>query len=239
MFKRKSISKNEQVGKSELTSEKAIDVNQQSPKELEIDQVIQNLEVSRNNDFSTYQIYADREEVSLEVIERILTLSEKNELQIRNAHISYVEKICNRLNASYPISFIYDIRSCNSDVLKFWEPQKQSFEERFESLKLVDSKGFRTIVFCSNPLDGDTFELVEILTPHSDFIIVEITKKLEEFLFESELIDSEKVKIAEEVLKIQSVNWLLNLGEKLKNNSSICWDPDTREFLESKIGQLN
>jgi len=117
MFKRKSISKNEQVGKSELTSEKAIDVNQQSPKELEIDQVIQNLEVSRNNDFSTYQIYADREEVSLEVIERILTLSEKNELQIRNAHISYVEKICNRLNASYPISFIYDIRSCNSDVL--------------------------------------------------------------------------------------------------------------------------
>jgi len=80
---------------------------------------------------------------------------------------------------------------------------------------------------------------VEILTPHSDFIIVEITKKLEEFLFESELIDSEKVKIAEEVLKIQSVNWLLNLGEKLKNNSSICWDPDTREFLESKIGQLN
>lgn len=239
MLNKLCSTKNQQVGKSELTSEKANDVNPQSPKELEIDQVIQNLEVSIEDDGSTYQIYADREEVPLEAIERILTLSEKNEVQIRNPHNSYVEKICNRINNSYPITFIYDIRSGYSEVLKFWEPQKQSFEERFESLKLADSKGFRTIVFCPFPLDGDTFELVETLTPHCDVIIIEITKKLEKFLFETELIDSEKIHKAEEVLKFQSEDWLLDLGEKLKNNSSIGWDRDTREFLNSKIGHVD
>ena len=224
------------VGKPDLASKKALDLNPETLKELGIDEVIQNLEVSMEDDCKTYQIRADLEEVPLELIEGILNLSETNNVQIRNSKVSYSEKICNRINTSYPITFIYDIRSCNSELLKFWEPNAPSFEERLESLKIVNSKGFRTIVFCSYPLDGDTFELAEALSPHCDHLIVEITKKLDEFLFESELTDPIKVQKAEEVLKIQTGDWLLNLGKKLKDNPTVWWDDHTREFLDSKIG---
>jgi hypothetical protein len=237
-MKKTVITRNQQVEQSELTSEKAYALNQQSPRELGFDKIIQQYEVSREDNCSSFQINADMEEVSLDVIERIFTISENNSLTIRNPSTCYVEKICERINTLYPITFTYDIRSSNSEVLKFWEPQKQTFEERFESLKFINSKGFRTIVFCTFPLDGNTFELVEILTPHCDHLIVEITNTLEEFMFESDLTDPAKVRKAEEVLKIQSGEWLLILGEKLKNNPTVWWDNDTRKFLDSKIGLL-
>lgn len=235
-MKKTSITRNQQVQESDLTLRNAENLNPRTPDEFGINEVIQKMEVDLEDDRITYQVRADMEEVSLEVID---SMSEKNCVQIRNPKISYAERICNRFNANTDdITFIYDIRSGNSEVLKYWEPNAMSFEERLESLKFVNSKGFRTIVFCFHPLDGNTFELVEVLSPHCDHLILEITQKPDEFLSEAELTDQLKVQKAEEVLRIQSGDWLLNLGEKLKGNSTVWWDVVTREFLDSKIGLL-
>jgi hypothetical protein len=236
---KKENAKKQQVPQSKLSSWNAKELNPQVHDELGINKVIQNIKVAMEDDHSFYQIDATIEEVPLRDIVRILTLSEKNCVQLRNPDISYAEKICNRFNANTDdITFIYDIRSGNSEVLKFWEPNALSFEERLESLKMVNSEGFRTIVFCSYPLDGNTFELVEALSPHCDHLILEITQKPDEFLSEAELTDQLKVQKAEEILRIQSGDWLINLAEKLKGNSTVWWDNATLEFLDSKIGLL-
>ena len=53
----------------------------------------------------------------------------------------------------------------NNRILKFWEPNAPSFEERFKSLKHAYKKGFQASVSCEPYLDNKVEETYRKLRP--------------------------------------------------------------------------
>ena len=218
MTKKTCISKNQQVQESELTS--------------------RNANISNPN--LAQDVQAVEEEYSIEDLERLFAKPGFVTVYISMSNFWYVQKICNHFNDKQSkIMFKFEIGSSNSEVLKFWNPDLPSFEEILESLKLAHSMGFATFVNCAPPLDMNTLDLVNIVSPYVNIIDIHIINRVEDFLTEEALNDPESVNKAEELFQIQSGDWLPNLYEKLKNNSKVRWSNDTLEFLNSKIGDMD
>ena len=64
------------------------------------------------------------------------------------------------------MQFRFTITSSNDDLLRFWEPNAPLFKERFDSLRLAFSEGFRTSVSMEPFLDYHPEELVEQVEPY-------------------------------------------------------------------------
>ncbi|MBE3093920.1 MAG: radical SAM protein [Actinobacteria bacterium] len=79
-----------------------------------------------------------------------------NEILITSKpHLDCVKKICKELkDYKKQIMFRFTIGSYSNKVLKFWEPNTPSFEERLESLEYAFKQGFETSVSCEPILDG-------------------------------------------------------------------------------------
>jgi DNA repair photolyase len=91
-----------------------------------------------------------------------------NEILITSKpHFECIKKICDELiNYKDQIIFRFTIGSLNDDVLKFWEPDAPTFEERFKALKYAYEKGFETSVSSEPFLDENIIQLVKKLLPY-------------------------------------------------------------------------
>lgn len=83
-------------------------------------------------------------------------LKEGNEILITSKpHLDCIKKICKELKEyKKQIMFRFTIGSYSNKILKFWEPNAPSFEERLESLKYAKDNEFETSVSCEPILDG-------------------------------------------------------------------------------------
>ena len=78
-----------------------------------------------------------------------------------------IRKLCNVFNKKKDlIQFRFTITSKTNDLLKFWEPNAPSFNERFKALKFAFKEGFKTSVSVEPFLDEDPYILVEMLYPY-------------------------------------------------------------------------
>jgi DNA repair photolyase len=86
---------------------------------------------------------------------------------VSKPHLECIKKICYELVQYKPqIQFRFTIGSANSEVLKFWEPNAPSFEERVDCLKYANNEGFSTSVSCEPMLDENIGDVVDIVSPY-------------------------------------------------------------------------
>lgn len=64
------------------------------------------------------------------------------------------------------ILFRFTIGSANNEVLKWWEPNAPSFEDRLESLKLAHARGFQTSISCEPMLDNKIKIVIAKVEPY-------------------------------------------------------------------------
>jgi len=215
-----SITKNQQVEESELTSQNAKDLNQQTQDELGFDEVIKKWE---RNSIKEYSIPADLEEPPFEVIECIVKTGYSH-VTIVDASLKYVEMMCNHFHHYHmgDISFTFYLGSYYPKVLKYWEPEKPNFWKIMEAIKLANAYGFKVKVNCF-PLDLDTYVLVKTLTPFVDEIYIDIVCDIKDLVFDADQNDYGKVIKANELIDSQTDDWVLSLVEKLNNIPIITW----------------
>ena len=64
------------------------------------------------------------------------------------------------------ITFRFTIGSSDNAVLKFWEPDAPTFQERLSSLKLAFERGYKTSVSCEPFFDKTIYTLGEVFSPY-------------------------------------------------------------------------
>jgi hypothetical protein len=216
------FTENQQVEQSEKTSVKANELNQETPKELDIDVTIKKWEMSSNFN-KEYSIPAYEEEPSCEILECIAK-SIYNKVIIVDASFQYVEKVCKYFYRHFQasISFTFYLGSSDPKVIKYWEPEKASYWRTLEAIKLANAYGFEVKVIC-NPLDMDTYSLVQTLTPFVDEIYIDIASDINNLVTEDDHENFDKVIKANELINNQTDDWVLSLVEKLNNNPIVKW----------------
>ena len=82
-------------------------------------------------------------------------------------HLAVVEEICRKLDAYKElITFRFTIGSIDSKILKLFEPNAPSFEERLQALQYATNHGFYTTISAEPLLDTDPTKLITTLEPH-------------------------------------------------------------------------
>ncbi|OGJ86574.1 MAG: hypothetical protein A2487_13545 [Candidatus Raymondbacteria bacterium RifOxyC12_full_50_8] len=98
------------------------------------------------------------------VLPRILELLRAGNtlLIVSKPHLECVKELCARLSQyKDKVLFRFTVGSPDSDVLKFWEPNAPSCEERLEALKYAFGEGYQTSLSIEPMLD--TLENIKVL----------------------------------------------------------------------------
>lgn len=102
---------------------------------------------------------------SIQMLDKILKAG--NEVLVTSKpHFECIERICNAFQAyKDKILFRFTIGSTDSQILKFWETNAPSFEERFKCLKLAFDMGYQTSISAEPLLDRNVDLLIKTLSP--------------------------------------------------------------------------
>lgn len=116
---------------------------------------------------SSHDITENTLKNSLVVLKKLI--NSKNDILITTKpRLKCIETICNDFSrCKEKLQFRFTITSNDDNLLKFWEPNAPSFEERLESVKKAFYKGFKTSISIEPFLDEDPFDLVDILSPYT------------------------------------------------------------------------
>jgi len=186
---------------------------------------------------SSHDITPEHLTESIAMLDNILR-SGNSVLVVSKPHLECIQKICNTFPVyKDKILFRFTIGSTNSQILKFWEPNAPSFEERLECLKLCHSLGYQTSVSSEPLLDKNVDELIMKLSPFiTDSIWIGKPNKL---LFRTKINghgDSETIQKCNELLSwITDPDFLLNLYTKYKDNPMIRWKDSIRKDLSKLL----
>jgi len=88
-------------------------------------------------------------------------------LIVSKPHLACIKAICEKFaDFKDRILFRFTIGSASNTILKFWEPNAPSFEERLEALKYAFECGFETSVSCEPMLDENIHRVVAAVRDH-------------------------------------------------------------------------
>jgi len=103
---------------------------------------------------------------SIQMLDKILK-SGNEVLVVSKPNFDCIKKICETFTGYRDkILFRFTIGSTDSQILKFWEINAPSFEERFKSLKLAYRMEYQTSVSAEPLLDKNVDLLIETLSPY-------------------------------------------------------------------------
>jgi DNA repair photolyase len=144
-----------------------------------------------------------------------------------------IQSICNKLfEYKDNIIFRFTIGSLDSEVLKFWEPNAPSFEERLSALRYAYNNGFNTSVSCEPMLDDKSAELAERLLPYvTDTLWFGKANRLKCNLSLNGFKDESTWKKADELIAMHSDEYIQKLYEKFKDNSRIRWKESIKKIV--------
>ena len=87
-------------------------------------------------------------------------------LVVTKPQLECIKRICESFTDDKDrILFRFTIGSTDSDILKFWETNAPSYEERLESLKLAYMMGYQTSISAEPLLDRNVDDLINQLSP--------------------------------------------------------------------------
>ncbi len=180
---------------------------------------------------SSHDISPENLDSSLIFLDNLLK-NGNNVLIVTKPHFAVIEKICDKFSKHKKhILFRFTIGSCDTETLRFWEPNAPSFEERIQSLNYAYDLGFKTSVSCEPILDTNTQRLVEEIIPFvTDAIWIGKPNFLLRRLKMNGITDIDTIKKAEELNAGQSDEWILELYSIFKQNPKIKWKESIKKI---------
>jgi len=129
------------------------------------------------------------------------------------------------------ITFRFTIGSANNEILKFWDNNAPTFEERLDSLRIAYSYGFRTSVSCEPILDNEIGKVVMAVEPYVTDTIwlgkmngIKQRVKIEE----SNIIGQKCLKIVQSVNQDDNIR---ELYETFNNDNKIRWKDSIQKVI--------
>jgi DNA repair photolyase len=161
-------------------------------------------------------------------------------LIVSKPHMIVIEKICDTFSKfKEHILFRFTIGSNNSEVLKFWEPNAPSFEERLKCLKYAYGLGFSTSISCEPMLDSNIEQLVLELDPYvTDSIWIGKANFLLRRLKMNGITDIENITKANELISLQSDSKIKTLYDNLSTNQKIKWKESIKKIVQIEISTI-
>jgi len=167
-------------------------------------------------------------------------------LIVSKPHLECIQRICDDLGEfKDQIIFRFTIGSPNNEVLKFWEPNAPSYEERVESLKYAFEKGFTTSVSCEPYLDFDISLMVYELLPYiNDCIWIGLMNRINQRVGKREELiakgwTDKDFEYLDTVKKSQTDEFIEDLYDEFKDNKKVKWKDSIKKVMnlpEEEIG---
>jgi len=181
---------------------------------------------------STHDITPENVEYSMICLENILA-SGNDVLIVTKPHFSVIQMICTFFSdCKDRILFRFTIGSTNSEILRFWEPNAPSYEERKKCLIYAHSKGFKTSVSCEPMLDITVEEIVSEIEPYvTGSIWIGKMNHLLKRLKSNGVDDSKTIQRATELLESQSDKNIRNLYYRLCENPKVKWKESVKKVI--------
>lgn len=161
-------------------------------------------------------------------------------LIVTKPHLEVIKEICKTF-ADYKknILFRFTIGSRNSKILKFWEPNAPSYEERKKCLIYSYKRGFATSLSCEPMLDDRIGELVKELDRYiTDSIWIGKANFLLRRIKMNGISDPQTIKKANKLIYLQSDSKIKILYEELKNNPKIKWKESVKKIVKLEISKV-
>ena len=116
---------------------------------------------------SSHDITPSNMNVCIDYLIRILTETSGNVLIVSKPHLSVIQRICDTLmEYRNRIMFRFTITSLDSELMKEYEPNAPSFEERLTALRYAIFHGYTTSVSIEPYLDYNPIPLIRIVAPY-------------------------------------------------------------------------
>jgi DNA repair photolyase len=173
---------------------------------------------------------------SIQMLEKILQAGNEV-LVVSKPHFECTERICNTFqDYKNKILFRFTIGSVDSQVLKFWETNAPSFEERYKSLKYAYKMGYQTSISAEPLLDKNVDFLIETLSHYiTDTIWIGKAEQLIQRLTLNKYNDPLILRKADELIKWQNdPKFIQHLYQTYKDNPMVRWKTSYLEEM-SKI----
>lgn len=147
-------------------------------------------------------------------------------LIVSKPNLEGIQRICESFtDCKDRILFRFTIGSTDSSILKYWEPNAPSFEERLECLRLAFKSGYQTSISSEPLLDKNVDDLINQLSPNvTDSIWIGKPNKLIYRTRVNGWGDEETVKRCHELLEwINDPEFIIGLYQRYKDNPLIRW----------------
>lgn len=160
-------------------------------------------------------------------------LSAGNEvLIVSKPHFECIQFLCEVFKRyKDQILFRFTIGSAHDKVLKMWEPNAPTFEERVESLKLAYNMGYQTSISCEPMLDQEIHLVVEATRDYvTDAIWLGKANNLISRM-KNNGADKEMVLRGAQLLSWQGNTSIWELYNKYKDDPKIKWKESIKEVV--------
>ena len=161
-------------------------------------------------------------------------------LIVSKPHQECIQRIVDELDKyKNQITFRFTIGSVNDDVLKFWEPNAPSFEERLGCLQVAYTAGFNTSVSCEPYLDEDINLLVQRVLPYvTDTVWLGLMNKIKQRVNMVGWTKKDK-RFLDRVVSAQTNDFVEALYNHWKDDKQIRWKDSIKTIMdlpEEEIG---
>jgi DNA repair photolyase len=188
---------------------------------------------------SSHDITPNNIEEAMIVLRKILE-ADNEVLIVSKPHYDCIKRICDEFTEyKNKILFRFTIGSYDNDVLKFWEPNAPSLNERMKSLKYAFNSGYSTSVSCEPMMDNRVDKVIDAVRPYvTETIWVGKVNLLWSRLERNTGMNDELVKKAKQLEQWQSDPNILKLYDKYKSDPVIKWK-DSIQKVVAKSKKVN
>jgi len=182
---------------------------------------------------SSHDITPNNIEEAMIVLRKILD-ADNEVLIVSKPHYDCIKKICDTFtDFKDKMLFRFTIGSYDNNVLKFWEPNAPSLNERMKSLKYAFNSGYNTSVSCEPMMDNEVDKVIDAVRPYvTETIWIGKVNLLWSRLNRNTDMNDEIVNKATELGQWQSDDNIKLLYDKYKNDPMIRW----KESIEKVVG---
>ena len=154
-------------------------------------------------------------------------------LIVSKPRIDCIKRLCQEL-AEYKqrILFRFTIGSADDRVLKFWEPNAPSFQERIECVRYAYENGFKTSISCEPMLDGNVGAVIESTYGYvTDAIWLGTANNMKFRLKMNGAADEQHIKAAEGLEELSRESNARELYVRWGNDRKIKWKESLKKVL--------
>ena len=161
-------------------------------------------------------------------------------LIVSKPHYDCIKTICDEFtDYKDKILFRFTIGSYNNSVLKFWEPNAPSLDERIKALKYAFNNGYETSVSCEPMMDNRVDKVIDAVKPFvTETIWLGKVNSMWSRLKRNTDMNDKLVEKATQLEQWQSDDNILMLYEKYKNDPVIKWK-DSIQKVVAKSKKIN